>query len=149
MSTLKPNGELIPVGGGDNIPLRRPKLMIGRRETCDVCLDFPNISSRHCEMTFRDGFWYIRDLNSTNGVKVNGSRVQEQLLRTLTGRRAHFSVRARRDPDGGVLLRLDGDPSVTYRRSGDRVSNTPACHRLRLAARTVSRRRRTRNSVWR
>jgi urea carboxylase len=45
---------------------------------------------------------------------------QERFLRTLTGPRAHFSIRPRRDPDGGVLLRLDGDPSVTYRRSGDR-----------------------------
>jgi len=82
MSTYKPNGELIPVGGGDNIPLLRAKLTIGRRDNCDVCINFPNISSLHCEMAFRDGYWYIRDLNSTNGVKVNGVRVQEKLLRT-------------------------------------------------------------------
>lgn len=82
MSTLKPNGELVPVGGGDNIPLLRPKLTVGRRETCDICMNFPNISSLHCELTFKDGYWYIRDLNSTNGVKVNGIRVQDKLLRT-------------------------------------------------------------------
>ncbi|MEA3055569.1 MAG: urea carboxylase [Actinomycetota bacterium] len=44
---------------------------------------------------------------------------QERMLRTLTGG-PHLSVRPRRDPAGGVLLRLDGDPVVTYRRSGDR-----------------------------
>lgn len=82
MSTIKPNGELIPVGGGDNIPLLREKLTVGRRETCDIEMNFPNISSLHCELTFRDGFWYIRDLNSTNGVKVNGTRVQAKLLRS-------------------------------------------------------------------
>src|SRR5262249_2613798 len=71
-----------PVGGGDNIPLLRARLTIGRRESCDISMNFPNISSLHCELTFRDGFWYIRDLNSTNGVKVNGTRVQEKLLRS-------------------------------------------------------------------
>ena len=74
------NGELIPVGGGDSIPLPRSPLVVGRRESCDVCLNFPNVSGRHCELVFKDGFWLIRDLNSTNGIKVNGMRVQEKLV---------------------------------------------------------------------
>ncbi len=78
--SLPLNGELVPLGGGDVIPLIRPILTIGRRETCDICLRFPNISGKHCELTFRDGYWYIRDLNSTNGVKVAGVRVQEKMV---------------------------------------------------------------------
>lgn len=78
--SFKVNGELIPTGGGDNIPLIRERLTIGRRESCDVCLKFPNISGIHAELSFRAGYWYIRDCNSTNGVKVNGTRVQEKLL---------------------------------------------------------------------
>jgi len=74
------HGELIPVGGGDNIPLIREQLTVGRRESCDICMQFPNISGRHCELTFRNGYWYVRDLNSTNGVKVNGVRVNDKLL---------------------------------------------------------------------
>jgi pSer/pThr/pTyr-binding forkhead associated (FHA) protein len=74
------HGELIPVGGGDPIPLERDTLTIGRRESCDICMRFPNISGVHCELDFRNGYWYIRDRNSTNGVKVNGARVQEKLL---------------------------------------------------------------------
>ena len=74
------NGELVPVGGGDAIPLIRDLLTVGRRESCDICLHFPNISGLHCELSFRNGYWYIRDRNSTNGIKVNGSRVQEKLL---------------------------------------------------------------------
>jgi adenylate cyclase len=74
------NGELIPVGGGDNIPLIREVLTIGRRESCDICMRFPNISGLHCELIFRNGYWYIRDCGSTNGIKVNGARVQEKLL---------------------------------------------------------------------
>jgi adenylate cyclase len=78
--SFQANGELVPTGGGDTIPLIREKLSIGRRESCDVCLRFPNISGMHAELVFKAGYWYIRDLNSTNGVKVNGVRVQEKLL---------------------------------------------------------------------
>lgn len=75
------NGELVPSGGGDNIPLIRDKLTIGRRESCDVCLRFPNISGLHCELEFHDGYWVVRDLDSTNGVKVNGVKVKQKTLR--------------------------------------------------------------------
>jgi adenylate cyclase len=78
--SLKPHGELVPQGGGDAIPLIREILTVGRRESCDICLRFPNVSGMHAELTFRDGYWYIRDLGSTNGLKVNGTRVQEKLL---------------------------------------------------------------------
>jgi adenylate cyclase len=74
------NGELVPVGGGDSIPLIRESLTVGRRESCDIPLRFPNVSGLHCELSFRDGYWYVRDLNSTNGIKVNGTRVQQKLL---------------------------------------------------------------------
>jgi len=75
------NGDLVPLGGGDAIPLLRPLLTLGRRESCDICMRFPNISGMHCELSYRDGYWFIRDLNSTNGIKVNGSRVLEKVLR--------------------------------------------------------------------
>jgi adenylate cyclase len=34
----------------------------------------------HCQLTYRDGYWHIRDLGSTNGIKVNDIRVQEKYL---------------------------------------------------------------------
>src|SRR5262249_53167441 len=76
----QPHGELVPVGGGDTIPLIREALTVGRRESCDICMRFPNVSGVHCELLHRNGYWYVRDLNSTNGVKVNGLRVQEKPL---------------------------------------------------------------------
>jgi len=78
--SLDVHGELVPIGGGDSIPLIRATLTMGRRESCDICMKFPNISGLHCELSFRDGYWFIRDLNSTNGIKVNGTRVQEKLV---------------------------------------------------------------------
>lgn len=71
-------GTLIPAGGGDPIPLRKNLLIVGRRPSCDIQLDFPNVSSKHCEMSFVNGYWRLRDLNSSNGVKVNGVRIEEE-----------------------------------------------------------------------
>ena len=70
------NGELIPAGGGETIPLIRTPMTLGRRESCDICLPFPNISGRHCELNFKNGYWVIRDLDSKNGMKVNGDKVE-------------------------------------------------------------------------
>lgn len=74
-------GELVPIGGGDAIPLLQDVMTIGRRESCDICLKFQNISGTHCELALRNGVWHIRDLNSTNGVKVNGERTLRRPLR--------------------------------------------------------------------
>ncbi len=68
-------GHLIPHGGGDPIPLLKTSLTIGRAESCDVVLRFPNVSSRHCLLSCNGGYWFITDLDSSNGTKVNGNRI--------------------------------------------------------------------------
>jgi adenylate cyclase len=73
-------GELLPIGGGDPIPLLKPTLTVGRRESADIVLRFPNVSGSHCELTLVDGYWTVTDLRSSNGIKVNGTRVTEQRL---------------------------------------------------------------------
>ncbi|MBI3410280.1 MAG: FHA domain-containing protein [Planctomycetes bacterium] len=78
--SLEANGELVPMGGGDAIPLIRDTLTMGRRESCDICLRFPNVSGMHCELTFHAGYWRIRDLGSTNGIKVNDSRIHTRTV---------------------------------------------------------------------
>jgi predicted component of type VI protein secretion system len=73
-------GELIPVKGGDPIPLLKKNLLVGRRESCDIVLRFGNVSAHHCQLTINGGYWYIRDQNSRNGIKVNGVRVTEKRI---------------------------------------------------------------------
>ncbi len=73
-------GEMIPVGGGDPIPLLKKDLLVGRRESCDICLRFANVSAHHCQLTCRAGYWYVKDLGSRNGTKVNGKRVTEKRI---------------------------------------------------------------------
>ncbi len=74
------HGELLPMGGGDPIPLLKKNLLVGRRESCDIVLRFSNVSAHHCQLTVTGGYWYVRDLKSRNGVKVNGVRVTEKRL---------------------------------------------------------------------
>ena len=73
-------GELQPVGGGDPIPLLKTHLVVGRRESVDIVLRFPNVSGRHCELSVQDGYWHVKDLGSSNGTKVNGSQITEQRI---------------------------------------------------------------------
>src|SRR4051812_8532770 len=73
-------GKLVPNGGGEVIPLLHERITIGRRESCDVCLQFPNISGKHCELTYTKGCWVLKDLGSKNGVKVNEDRVTKKVL---------------------------------------------------------------------
>lgn len=73
-------GELMPVGGGDPIPLLKKSLLVGRRESCDIVLRFSNVSAHHCQITVNGGYWHVRDLQSRNGVKVNGLRVTDKRL---------------------------------------------------------------------
>ncbi len=75
-------GELIPMGGGDTVPLVKRTLLVGRRESCDIVLRFSNVSAHHCQFLVNGGYWYVKDLGSKNGVKVNGVRIgtNEKLL---------------------------------------------------------------------
>ena len=68
-------GTLLPVGGGDPIPLVKAELTVGRRPACDVRLDFENVSGKHAVLSIINGLWHVRDLGSTNGTTVNGSRL--------------------------------------------------------------------------
>ena len=73
-------GTLDPIGGGDPIPLLKKNLLAGRRESCDIVLRFSNVSAHHCQFTVNGGYWFVKDLNSLNGTKVNGVLITEKRL---------------------------------------------------------------------
>jgi adenylate cyclase len=97
-------GELVPIGGGDAIPLLKPNLVVGRRESCDIVLRFGNVSGQHCELTLDRGWWFVKDSNSQNGTRVNGLRVSKKRLDPgdrLTIARNDYEVRYSPSANGG------------------------------------------------
>ena len=70
-------GVLEPYRGGDDIPLRKPEMVVGRSEKNDVVLRFADVSGKHCRLVLSRGYWYAEDLGSTNGTRVNGFRTQD------------------------------------------------------------------------
>jgi predicted component of type VI protein secretion system len=66
--------------GARRVPLNGEHLSIGRLSYNDVKLPSPQISRQHAELRHIDGAWWIADLNSTNGLLLNGKRIHEHLL---------------------------------------------------------------------
>jgi hypothetical protein len=56
-------------GGGHD------ELLVGRHDACDVVVGHPSVSRWHARLSFRDGHWVLRDMDSTNGTRVNGTPV--------------------------------------------------------------------------
>lgn len=65
---------------GAALELNRPEMIVGRHSETDVRLRSPEVSRRHCRFVFADSQWQVFDLNSLNGVWVNGMRVQHAIL---------------------------------------------------------------------
>jgi pSer/pThr/pTyr-binding forkhead associated (FHA) protein len=55
--------------------LDKKRIVIGRAEDADVCLDNPLVSRRHALVSFENGGWRVEDLATSNGLWVNGKRV--------------------------------------------------------------------------
>jgi len=61
---------------GKTCPVSSEGAVLGRSREADIQVDDPNVSRRHAELRPSGASWTVRDLGSTNGVKVNGRRIQ-------------------------------------------------------------------------
>jgi pSer/pThr/pTyr-binding forkhead associated (FHA) protein len=88
--------QLVSLGDGSSILLDKPILLIGRDPECDIQIDSRKISRRHCCIAQVNDYLVVRDLGSTNGIRINGLRVQEGNLKeddelTIGGNRYRVS----------------------------------------------------------
>lgn len=70
--------RLVVVDGsvaGTQYPLERERLIIGRGPDVDLAFEDAEMSRQHLALEFRSGAFRLRDLDSTNGTLLNGSRV--------------------------------------------------------------------------
>jgi len=91
-ATANESATQVPTaGGGTALPwvevgsttyaLSRPVTRIGRGSETDLRIDDPGISRNHAELRRSGGDVTIVDLGSTNGIVVNGRRVDQERLR--------------------------------------------------------------------
>ena len=88
--------QLIAVNEGPNILLDKPILLLGRHPECDIQIESRKISRRHCCIAQVEDYLVVRDLGSTNGIRINGVRVLEGRLRgsdELTIGNSRYKVR--------------------------------------------------------
>ena len=61
------------------VPLQKSEVTIGRMDGNTIRLMERNISRRHARLHRDNGSVFIEDLNSFNGVKINGERIEDRL----------------------------------------------------------------------
>jgi hypothetical protein len=69
--------HLVAMSEGANIALDKPILLIGRHQECDIQIPSRKISRRHCCIALITDHLVVRDLGSTNGIRINGIKVVE------------------------------------------------------------------------
>lgn len=74
-------GTVTLVTPSDEVALSNQSVILGRSPNCDVCLTDSLVSRQHVRITVSDSAVTIEDLNSANGLYVNGTRIRfsEQL----------------------------------------------------------------------
>ncbi|MHC5537625.1 FHA domain-containing protein [Singulisphaera rosea] len=73
--------RLVALDEGPDIPLDRTMVVVGRHPQCDARLESLRVSRHHCCMTRDQGEVIVRDLGSTNGIRINGQRVETGRLK--------------------------------------------------------------------
>jgi len=114
--------RLVALDEGPDIPLDREMLVVGRHPQCDARLDSIRVSRRHCCMTTDHGEVVVKDLGSTNGIRINGQRVEKGRLRPGDELQiAH--IRYRLDDSNGQEMTMADPLGGERERNGSHASN--------------------------
>ena len=68
------------IWNGDRRELDQRRVVIGRSRECDIQLADANVSRRHAEVRQEGATFWVVDLDSTNGIEVNGRRLKRAKL---------------------------------------------------------------------
>lgn len=71
---------LVPLSGGEPIPLTQDRITIGRTDKNDIQISEASVSGRHCELQFDGTMWWITDAKSRNGTRINGNVVTRRQI---------------------------------------------------------------------
>ena len=119
------SARLVAIDEGPDITLDRALVVVGRHPNCDTQLNSLRVSRHHCCMTRDNDQVVVRDLGSTNGIRVNGMRVKTGRLRPgdeLSIAHIRYRLEGEADSDQGsdsALREHDSAPDSS------RLSNWP------------------------
>jgi pSer/pThr/pTyr-binding forkhead associated (FHA) protein len=65
-------------GTEQNFSVEEKKIVVGRSKKCNVVIPFDGFSRQHCLIEVDEGEIYITDLNSSNGVFINDTKIAAQ-----------------------------------------------------------------------
>ncbi len=124
---------------GKEYSFERIQITIGRTMENDVVLPDPGISRKHLRIRDKGGAYIISDLGSSNGTKVNGVKIQEEVLKPgdeilAGGAKIRFQANA-----GGGAAKSKKKPAAARGRRGGAARapssrSRPAARRGRAAA---------------
>jgi len=78
-STSPPRLRVLDGRHDDEVELEG-RTVVGRAPTCTITMDDSTVSREHASFVRRDDGWWVVDLNSTNGTRVNGRAAAEHPL---------------------------------------------------------------------
>src|SRR4051812_29159906 len=93
--------------------------IIGSGEDCDLVVDSPTVSGRHCRLTREADGFVLEDLGSTNGTYVNGARIARRMRVTpadavTLGLTAALPWPSGELPEGKGVLRIGREPDNDF-----------------------------------
>ena len=78
-----PQGQppLYIIFGNQRYTVEKDKYIIGRSsQLADLVIRDGNMSRKHCAVIFNNGSYYIKDLDSTNGIEFQGHRIDTKRI---------------------------------------------------------------------
>lgn len=99
------NGEVLEQTVESNV------CVIGRSAKCDVVVPHDGMSRQHCQIEVTDGEYFVTDLGSTNGVFIDGQRIEahsktpyQTFLSLSFGAVQGLQIEADETPDGSIRV---------------------------------------------
>ncbi len=92
--------------------------VIGSDPSCDLVVDRPTVSARHCRLSWRDGGWWLEDLQSANGTWGDGESIVEPTRvergdRITLGAQVHLPWPEHIPAESGGVITIGRDPDNT------------------------------------
>jgi pSer/pThr/pTyr-binding forkhead associated (FHA) protein len=111
------NGEILEKS------ILKNSVTIGRSNKCDFIIAHEGISREHLQLECTDGYFYVKDLNSKNGVYIDGTKIEanQRILYLSTLTLTFGSVQS-------LEVELDDgpEPSVTSKSSVFSTDSSPS-----------------------